>query len=269
MAYDQTQFGAMRYNLAGLHISEITGSPAGFTAPSTDWSAPTRPPPVSPKKQPETYIAIGIDFGTTYSGVSWAFSGDPENICEVSRWPCHERRGQDEVQIPTQIDLQTRKWGYLIPRTCDPIRWFKLLLLNPDDTQDDVKNSDQLKAARAKLRGAPGSEAAAVVDLIAEFLRNLWKHALKDIGKEMDIDALPLKVALTVPAIWPNYAREKMKEAARKAGILDPRGPIGKTTLILVEEPEAAAICTLFDRRKYPEIVVSRGRARPDDGSLT
>jgi len=46
------------------------------------------------------------------------------------------------------------------------------------------------------------------------------------------------------------------KKAAKKAGILDHR-PIGKTTLILVEEPEAAAMCTLFDRRKHPEITVS------------
>jgi len=211
MAYGRYDFGAMRSNLAGLRISELPGSPGGgFNPPPSHW-APTRPPPPSPpKQQPEMYIAIGIDFGTTYSGVSWAFSADPENIVEVSRWPCHERRGQDEFQIPTQIDLATKKWGYQVPRTCDPVRWFKLLLLNPDDTQEDVRNSDQLNAARAKLRGQSGSQATDVVDLIAEFLGHLWKHALKEIAKEEDVDVLPLKVALTVPAIWPNYAREKM-----------------------------------------------------------
>jgi len=83
----------------------------------------------------------------------------------------------------------------------------------------------------------------------------MWTHALKEISREIEVDVLPLKVALTVPAIWPVYARERMKEAARKAGILDHR-PIGKTTLMLVEEPEAAALCTLFDRRNYPEISV-------------
>jgi len=47
------------------------------------------------------------------------------------------------VQIPTQIDLETRKWGYQVPPNLDAVRWFKLLLLLPDDAPDDVKNSEQ------------------------------------------------------------------------------------------------------------------------------
>ncbi len=120
-----------------------------------------------------------------------------------------------------------------------------------------MKNSKQLQDAREKLQRQSGYESDGVIDLIAEFLKHLWEHALEEISREIEVDVLPLKVALTVPAIWPVYAREKMKEAAKKAGILDPR-PLGaKTTLLLVEEPEAAAMCTLFDRRNYPEIGVS------------
>lgn len=39
----------------------------------------------------------------------------------------------------------------------------------------------------------------------------------------------------------------------KKAGIEKPR-LMGNTKLILVEEPEAAALCTLHERREYPEI---------------
>jgi molecular chaperone DnaK (HSP70) len=100
-----------------------------------------------------------------------------------------------------------------------------------------------------------GSDTNAKIDLIAQFLRELWKHALREIGHEMEIEALPLRVALTLPAIWPTYARERMKEAAKRAGITNKR-PVGETRLILVEEPEAAALSTLFERRDHPEIQV-------------
>ncbi len=194
--------------------------------------------------------------------MSWAYSGDPEEIHEVSHWQCHDRRGQDEVQIPTQVDLDTGKWGYLVPNDCDPIRWFKLLLLNDSDALEDVRKSQNLQDARKKLRNHMGFEADGVVDLVASFLKELWQHALKEIKREIDLDLLPIKVALTVPAIWPAYAREKMKLAARKAGITDHRA-IGPTTLALVEEPEAAALSTLFERREYPDIEVSSWHRTP------
>jgi hypothetical protein len=160
------------------------------------------------------------------------------------------------VQIPTQVDLATGNWGYLVSKDADPVRWFKLLLLETQDLKRDMKDSGgPLEDSRQKLRKHAGFEPGAVVNLIGEFLQNLWKHTLEEINHEIDTDLLPIKVAITVPAIWPLYAREKMEAAAKKAGILDPRR-IGNTKLILVEEPEAAAVSTLFDRKDYPEIEV-------------
>jgi molecular chaperone DnaK (HSP70) len=154
------------------------------------------------------------------------------------------------------VDLATGNWGYLVSKDDDPVRWFKLLLLETQDLKRDMKDSSgPLKDSRQKLREHAGFEAGAVVDLIAGFLQNLWKHTLEEINHEIDTDLLPIKVAITVPAIWPLYARERMEAAAKKAGILEPRR-IGNTKLILVEEPEAAAVSTLFDRKDYPEIEV-------------
>ena len=160
------------------------------------------------------------------------------------------------MQTPTQVDLATKDWGYLVSKDADPVRWFKLLLLETGDLKRDMENSSTpLEASREKLQKHAGFGPGAVIDLIAEFLQNLWEHALKEIGHEIDIDYLRVRVAITVPAIWPLYARQRMEEAAKKAGILKPRR-IGATKLILVEEPEAAAVSTLFDRRAYPEIEV-------------
>lgn len=58
------------------------------------------------------------------------------------------------------------------------------------------------------------------------------------------IDAIPLTVVLTVPAIWPEYARKRMLEAAEFAGICKDRAS-AKTVVSLVSEPEAAAIATI------------------------
>lgn len=162
---------------------------------------------------------------------------------------------QDEVQVPTQIHLKSKKWGNLITKHSDPIRWFKLLLLDEKHIKEDVRKSPYLTQARAMLRSHPRYSGDGVVDLIAQFLKELWDHSLQDIGKQIEIDKLPLRVAVTVPAIWPSYARARLKEAAKRAGIEAPR-VIGNTRLTLVEEPEAAALCTLHERRQYPEIEV-------------
>ena len=191
-----------------------------------------------------------------YSGVSWAYSAAPDEIHHVAHWPSDGQRGKDEVQVPTQVDLATKDWGYLVSKDADPIRWFKHLLLEPQDLKTDMKDASiPLENSREKLRKHAGSEPGAVVDLIAEFLRNLWEHALEQIHPEIDIELLHIKVAIAVPAIWPLYARQGMEETAKKAGILKPRH-IGATKLILVEEPEAAALSTLSGRRAYPEIEV-------------
>ncbi|KAF5543247.1 heat shock 70 kDa 12B [Fusarium phyllophilum] len=71
----------------------------------------------------------------------------------------------------------------------------------------------------------------------------------------LDVDNLPLRVAITIPAIWPAYAQNPMREAAKTAGITKYRD-IGETTLILVQEPEAAALASLFQRNSSPEIQV-------------
>ena len=132
------------------------------------------------------------------------------------------------------------------------MKWFKLLLLKDDDIlSDDIRNSTHLRDAKeliAKHRVTP-------VKVIGSYLKKLWEHTYAQIKSRLDIDNLPLKVAITVPAIWPPYAHKAMREAAKLAGILDDRD-MGATTLDLIQEPEAAGLSTLFERGKLPEIQV-------------
>jgi molecular chaperone DnaK (HSP70) len=135
-----------------------------------------------------------------------------------------------------------------------PIKWFKLLLLNDEDIKrQDIRDSPQLQEAREALKKHRGRLTA--VELVGKFLKKIWDHTYAELGKQNDIEDLPLRVAITIPAIWPAHASNAMKEAARLAGITDHRD-IGETTLILVQEPEAGALSTLFHRQDHPLVKV-------------
>lgn len=88
-------------------------------------------------------------------------------------------------------------------------------------------------------------------EVIADYLHGFWGHILDTIERARSktvLEALTFHVVITVPAIWPDYAREAMREAARSAGIMDER-PAGLTTLAFAPEPEAAALATLVGSR--------------------
>ncbi|TDZ33867.1 hypothetical protein C8035_v009232 [Colletotrichum spinosum] len=91
------------------------------------------------------------------------------------------------------------------------------------------------------------------VDVVGAYLKKVWDHTYDTLGTMMDIEDLPLRVAITIPAIWPAYAQSLMRQAARIAGITSNRD-IGETTLDLVQEPEAAALASLFQHSSFPEI---------------
>ncbi|KAL4790417.1 hypothetical protein BDV19DRAFT_402038 [Aspergillus venezuelensis] len=192
-------------------------------------------------------LVIGIDFGTTFSGVAWAtpesFEADQINL--ISAWP---GTGREEGKAPSELlyDEGRTMWGYNIPGGAETVRGFKLLLLRDEDLTEDVKSSEFYLRARKMLRDTGKT----VVGLIADYLRGLWKHTIETINRSLGdyvVDGLKFHVVITVPAIWKAYARQGMKDAAKSAGILKSR-KAGETTLSFVPEPEAAALSTLCER---------------------
>jgi hypothetical protein len=180
----------------------------------------------------------------------------PDEIQCVTHWPSDRGHNRDEERVPTEVDLATMNWGYLVSKDANPVRWFNLLLLSERERKHDMKacgillNDTREKLQKAKL---------AVGDLIAVFLQKLWEHTLKEIEDRFGgFDLVPLKVAITVPAIWPPYAMRNLDAAVVKAGILNPRR-MGETTLIHVEESKAAAFSTLFGPRNLATIEVCTG----------
>ncbi|EXM11841.1 hypothetical protein FOIG_01350 [Fusarium odoratissimum NRRL 54006] len=201
-------------------------------------------------------VIIGIDFGTTYSGVAWAYSREPEEIEIVTSWESELNHCSDVEKAPTQIhyghNSRDIKWGYGISPEHEPLKWFKLLLLEPKDIPQGAANSTQLKEARrlqSKFRKEP-------VGIVACFLRKIWDHSVESIRRAIGDGVMKrskFQVVITLPAIWPPYAQQRMKMAAKQAGILDPR-LAGPTTLRFVSEPEAAALATIKDLSKRSSI---------------
>ncbi|KAG8359625.1 hypothetical protein FVEN_g2784 [Fusarium venenatum] len=186
---------------------------------------------LDPDKYFDKFVAVGIDFGTTYTGVSWARSTDPKDINPITGWPSEDHRNKNEIQVPTLYDVKSEKWE--------------------DITKEAGGDSVQLRQT-IEISESSG-DTITPVQAVGLYLKKVWNHTYHSLGSMIDIDNLPLRVAITVPAIWPDYAKNLMREAAKIAGITKHRA-IGETTLITVEEPEAAALASLFQRNSFLDI---------------
>lgn len=200
-------------------------------------------------------IIIGIDFGTTYSGVAWCYTGDPERIRVIKNWPGNNKNLE---KVETLLSYSVRnteryKWGFEVQQdSSTPIAWFKLLLNDQKQSSsfgkqlsnqigydvDDV----QLKQLQDTFATIPSGKEP--VDLVEDYLKALQQHTLSVIKKaypkafvdQLDIGT-PIKYCLTVPAVWSDKAKNLTLKAAHAAGM----GKNG-SRIRLVTEPEAAAI---------------------------
>lgn len=178
----------------------------------------------------------------------------------ISRWESKLNLNSDKEKAPSAILFPGKRgtvsWGYGIPPNAkqEPMRWFKLLLVDEKDLPNKVKDSPQIAAARKTVE----EENKDPVEVISAYLTRFWDHAVECIitshGQDF-VDMCRLQVVITLPAIWPDYAKARMRRAVEGAGILKER-PAGETTLSFISEPEAAALATVRDLKKRPNISV-------------
>ncbi|KAK7748771.1 hypothetical protein SLS53_000795 [Cytospora paraplurivora] len=201
-------------------------------------------PKAKPVKAAKPAIfVIGIDFGTTFTGFTYAYSEEADKLQTITDWV---DGNADDPKTPSAIKFKRNgiDWGIKANNIPTALRWFKLLLVNEDDLPADVRASAQLKELRQQVKAIHKS----AVDVAAEYLGSIWTHCLEKMktaeGKET-VDTSRFHVVITLPAIWPNYARERMRQVVDKAGVLRQRRGVGKTTIDFIFEPEAAALAAL------------------------
>ncbi|KAK3502989.1 hypothetical protein B0T13DRAFT_501190 [Neurospora crassa] len=210
--------------------------------------------PSTPRRSPrkpassQGTVIIGVDFGTTFSGVAFTWSNQVDKIEIITGWDDALSDNTDECKAPTAISYGTGNkvtWGYSIEPEKEQLKWVKLLLLNDEDIPEEVQNSDKIKEAREYLH----KHNKTAEEAVTTFLRHLWEHSIDCITKAISrgmVNYAQFHIVITLPAIWPSYAREKMRLAAEQAGMLDRRMGV-ETQLTFISEPEAAAIATLAD----------------------
>ncbi|GAB1312762.1 Heat shock 70 kDa protein 12A [Madurella fahalii] len=187
----------------------------------------------------ERKIIVGIDFGTTYSGVAWAETQRPDRRVAITAWPISKtsREGESSDKVPTKLRYNgdSVEWGFSIPVHAAPdevVEWFKLDL------------DPSLQSMGAAVGGAAARGGRNVDKLVTDYMSALGDHLMYTLREKLGegvVRSTPLEFVVTVPAIWSDLAKDKTKQACqRAAGLSATKSPIH-----LVSEPEAAAIYAL------------------------
>ncbi|RBR18012.1 hypothetical protein FVER53590_07907 [Fusarium verticillioides] len=199
-------------------------------------------------EQTSPVLVLGIDFGTTYSGIAWCRVGENNEIKFTTNWKKPRFAQGDKQKVPSAIfyhhlNDENPEWGATTPQDDTTLRWFKLLLVDEKDLPDHIRHSVQLKTARALMLKANKTP----VQILGDYLRQLWRHCRQNIvraeGRRMMTVSI-VHLVVTLPAIWPYYTRSRMTEALGHAGLLNIT-KAGHTTLDFISEPEAAALTCL------------------------
>ncbi|KAM8852813.1 heat shock 70 kDa protein 12A isoform 4-T4 [Synchiropus picturatus] len=188
-------------------------------------------------------VVVAIDFGTTSSGYAYAFTKEPECIHTMRRWEGGDP-GVSNQKTPTTIlltpDRKFHSFGYAARdfyHDLDPSeskQWlylekFKMKL----HTTANLSIDTDLQAANGKRVKA--------LDIFAYALAFFKEQALKELSDQTgrEFDNNDVRWVITVPAIWKMPAKQFMREAAYKSGLVSRDNP---EQLIISLEPEAASI---------------------------
>ncbi|GME65215.1 actin-like ATPase domain-containing protein [Neofusicoccum parvum] len=200
-------------------------------AASTTTNKPSTPAKVNSASPPTTpdRLIVGVDFGTTYSGVAACYSGTPDDIDIIKSSDASDTEGAEKPQAKI-------KWGFQLGPSDPRLRCIKLFLdrgqklphfVSPLDTAVQLRKYDKT-----------------VMDAVADYLTQIRTHTIETLTRrhgEAFMASTPTQFVLTVPAVWSDAAKDATLKAAERAGM----GSRESGGLKLISEPEAAAVYTL------------------------
>ncbi|KAI9675985.1 MAG: hypothetical protein M1822_008371 [Bathelium mastoideum] len=193
-------------------------------------------------------IIIGVDYGTTYTGISYVDSlkSGIADVQVIRSWP--GKIGDSVWKTPSRIayefenrDCKTNQFGYQVNAKMKSYSWTKLLL----DGKTSLTKYDDPELAKAEDSGMLNIPKKLDPSQVAgDYLREVYTWTLNQletrVSKEI-IDITPFEFWITIPAIWSDKAKAATKKAARTAGFASRPGD----TMFMIPEPEAASLATL------------------------
>ncbi|OAL50191.1 Hsp70 family protein-like protein [Pyrenochaeta sp. DS3sAY3a] len=200
----------------------------------------------------EDRLIVGVDFGTTYSGVAAVYSATPDDVDIIKTWP--GGNGITSDKVPTEIGYvdvapqngsnasldvsakpaQTIKWGFQFKPEETRLRCIKLFLDRNQKLPHFVSPLD----TAAQLRKYEKT----VMEAVSDYLSQIYRHTIETLTKrygETFMGMTRVEFVLTVPAVWSDSAKDATLKAAEKAGMGN------RHELKIISEPEAAAVYTL------------------------
>lgn len=216
-------------------------------------------------RRPEPRVIVGIDFGTTNSGFAYALKSDPSNVYVFHEWPMQtEVQGKAYVKTATALWYvqneatkvhELKQWG--CPAIVEQVFAASCQRNSSQGTVGNLISRFKLHLASSELgsiSAAPLPQWLTVDQAIKDFLSCLVTFILEEVKGRfgLHIRMADIQFALTVPAIWDDPSKQRIKVIAEEAGLLLPSN--GKNNggsphpLLIVLEPEAASI---FCQLKY------------------
>ncbi|KAK4252031.1 hypothetical protein C7999DRAFT_37018 [Corynascus novoguineensis] len=188
-------------------------------------------------------LIVGVDFGTTFSGVAAVYTGTPDDIEIIKSWPGGNGITSDKVPTEISYDLPagaapgtapTVKWGFQFKPEESRLRCIKLFL---DRSQKLPFYVSPLETA-AQLKRYNKT----VIDAVSDYLTQIYKHTMDTLRRrygESFMASTKVDFVLTCPAVWSDAAKNTTLQAAERAGMGS------QSQIQMISEPEAAAVYTL------------------------
>ncbi|KAL4925366.1 Hsp70 family protein [Aspergillus undulatus] len=176
-------------------------------------------------------FVVGVDFGTTFSGIAFTAGGSADDVEVHSQWPGGGNR--TSAKVPSDISYEGGRiqWGYQVGTFTEACRGLKLLL--DEDNKLEWTPSIDSKKVLQEYGKSP-------VEATSDYLRQLLKQTEQVIQRRFGLrmQDLDLHFVLSVPAVWSDKAKDATLKAVVAAGA-------SVKNISLVSEPEAAALYSL------------------------
>ncbi|KAF1808248.1 hypothetical protein P152DRAFT_485607 [Eremomyces bilateralis CBS 781.70] len=227
--------------------------------------------------KPGPRVLLGIDYGTTFTGVAWVQQDDAlvkssiQDITVFPRWPGVTEVEENQEKVPSEFSYSAAKnrekqWGYSMDKDSLILRWTKLeLMLQSPETELAVLRNllkglsllQQFQESGNRDYELPKHLRKNAGEIIEDYLDKVakeWRAHMMATAREA-LREVPLDIVVTHPLIWDYHALNATITAVRHAchkGLFP-----HIRDFYVVQEPEACALSTTQDMlaKSHPSVI--------------
>jgi len=181
-------------------------------------------------------VIVGIDFGSSGSGFSYAFSDNKDEIIHGMIYGANV-----DNKVPTEIILDDNNNTIRFGVECK--NYMKTMGLEIGNYFKEIKMS--LYEKKTEIQAKNSSKLFPLKLVIQRVLEKLKDIAIEEIKKHRPLVQDNIKYVVTVPAIWEEFQKNIMMEACINAGLIREEDD---KSLFFALEPEAASYYCLNDK---------------------